>query len=54
MGMPGIWELVIIVLVLIILFGGNKAMSTIRGLGKEVYDIKKKLDDLDDIKRGKF
>ncbi len=49
--MPGMWELVIIVLILVVLFGGTKAMGTIKNLGREVYDIKKKLDDINDIKR---
>ncbi len=52
--MPGLWELVIIVLILVILFGGTKAMGAVKSLGKEVYDIKKKLDDINDIKKGKF
>jgi len=52
--MPGIWEIVIIILILIIIFGGGKAMGTIRDLGREVYSLKKKLNDLDDIKKGKF
>jgi len=29
-------------------------MGTIKNLGREVYDIKKKLDDINDIKKGKF
>ncbi len=52
--MPGMWELIIIVLILVVLFGGTKAMGTIKNLGREVYDIKKKLDDINDIKKGKF
>ncbi len=54
MSMPGIWELIIIVLILIVLFGGGKAMGTIKDLGREVYGLKKKIDDLEDIKKGKF
>jgi len=51
MGMPGIWEILIIVLILIVIFGGNRSMSIIRDLGKEVFDLKKKLKDLDDIRK---
>jgi Sec-independent protein translocase protein TatA len=54
MSMPGIWEIVIIAVILIILFGGNRAMSTIKDLGREVYQLKKKVDDLEDLKKGKF
>jgi Sec-independent protein translocase protein TatA len=54
MSMPGIWEIIIIAVVLIILFGGNKAMATVKDLGREVYQLKKKVDGLDDIKKGKF
>jgi Sec-independent protein translocase protein TatA len=54
MRLPGIWELVIIALILIVIFGGSKAMTGMKGLGRELYGIKKKLDDLDNIKKGKF
>ncbi|HPV99355.1 MAG: twin-arginine translocase TatA/TatE family subunit [Spirochaetota bacterium] len=52
--MPGMWELIIIVLILVVLFGGSRAMDTIKSLGREVYDIRKRLDDINDIKKGKF
>jgi Sec-independent protein translocase protein TatA len=51
MGMPGIWEILIIVLILIVIFGGNRSMSIIRDLGKEVLDLKKKFKDLDDRRK---
>jgi Sec-independent protein translocase protein TatA len=54
MTMPGIWELIIIGLILVALLGGGKAMGAIKDLGKEVYGLKRKLDDLEDIKKGKF
>lgn len=50
MSMPGIWELIIILLIIIVLFGGNKAFATIKEMGREVQKIKKKLEDFEDIK----
>jgi len=54
MSMPGMWEIIIIAVMLVILFGGNRAMATVRDLGREVYQLRKKVDDINDIKKGKF
>lgn len=39
-GMPGGWELVIIVLVIILLFGAKKIPELARGLGKGIREFK--------------
>jgi sec-independent protein translocase protein TatA len=45
------WEIPIIVLVILILFGGKKIPEFMKGLGKGINSFKKGLNDLeDDIK----
>ncbi len=45
------WEIPIIVLVILILFGGKKIPEFMRGLGKGINSFKKGLNDLEeDIK----
>jgi sec-independent protein translocase protein TatA len=39
-GMPGGWELVIIVLVIILLFGAKKIPELAKGLGKGIREFK--------------
>lgn len=39
-GMPGGWELVIIVLVVILLFGAKKIPELAKGLGKGIREFK--------------
>ncbi len=38
--MPGIWEIVIIALILLLLFGGKKIPELMRGLGRGVKEFK--------------
>lgn len=63
LGVVGPWQVVIIALVILLLFGGKKIPELMRGLGKgvksfkqgmnEVEDeLKKPLDDLDKDKPG--
>ena len=54
LGIVGPWEVVIIALVILLLFGGKKIPELMRGLGKGVKsfkdgikDVKKELDDVD-------
>ena len=54
MSIPGFWEILIIVLIIIVIFGGNRSMSIIKNLGKEVFDLKKKFKDFDDLRKGKL
>lgn len=45
---PGGAEWLVIIGVIVLLFGGSKAMSSVKDMGKEVYKLKK---DVDDIKK---
>ena len=54
LGIVGPWEVVIISLVILLLFGGKKIPELMRGLGKGVKsfkdgikDVEKELDDVD-------
>ncbi len=48
--MPGIWQIVIIAVVILILFGGGKIAGMMGELGKGVSSFKKGLDDPEDPK----
>jgi sec-independent protein translocase protein TatA len=45
-GMPGGWELVIIVLVVILLFGAKKIPELAKGLGKGIREFKDATKDI--------
>ena len=45
MGMPGGWELVLIVGVVLLLFGGKKIPELAKGLGKGIKDFKKAVNE---------
>ena len=45
MGMPGMSEWVIILLVIVILFGGKKIPELAKGLGKGIKDFKKAMNE---------
>ena len=47
--LPGSGELIVIAIIAIVLFGGGKAISSAKKLGKEVFELKKNVDD---IKKG--
>ena len=40
LGMPGPWELVLIVLVLLLIFGGRKIPEIMKGFGKGIKEFK--------------
>ena len=44
----GPWEIVLVVLVIIILFGGKKIPELARGLGKGLQEFRKTTNDLKD------
>lgn len=46
--MLGTWELVVIVLVILLLFGGKKIPELMKGLGKGVKSFKEGLKEVDD------
>ncbi len=51
--MPGGWELVIIVLVIILLFGAKKIPELARGLGKGIREFKDASKEIkDEIQEG--
>lgn len=45
MGMPGGWEWIIILLVIVILFGGKKIPELAKGLGKGIKSFKNEMKD---------
>jgi len=47
-GMPGGWELVIIVLVVILLFGAKKIPELAKGLGKGIREFKDATKEIKD------
>lgn len=48
MGLPGGWELIVIVLVIIVMFGGKKIPELAKGLGKGIKDFKEEMKDVSD------
>ena len=47
--LPGHWEIILIVVLIIIVFKGNKAMSTIKDIGSGIYKAKKEINDIKNI-----
>lgn len=45
-GMPGPWELLLILFVLLLLFGGKKLPEIARGLGQAINEFKRGADDI--------
>jgi len=41
LGIPGVWQVVIIVMVVLLLFGGKKIPELMRGLGQGMKEFKK-------------
>jgi sec-independent protein translocase protein TatA len=48
MGMPGGFELVVIVLIALLFFGGKKLPELMRGLGNGIKEFKKAQSDISD------
>lgn len=52
-GMPGGWELVVIVLVVVLLFGAKKIPELAKGLGKGIREFKDASKEIkDEIQEG--
>ncbi len=49
MSIPGGWELILIIVIIAILFGGSKALNSLKAAGKEAYKVKKEVDDIKNI-----
>ncbi len=47
LGFVGTWELIVIVLVILLLFGGKKIPELMRGLGKGVQEFKHGMDEVE-------
>ncbi len=48
LGVIGPWQIVIIALVILLLFGGKKIPELMKGLGKGVKSFKEGMNDIDD------
>ena len=48
--MLGTWEIIVIVLVVLLLFGGKKIPELMRGLGKGVKNFKDGMNGVEDTK----
>ena len=53
LGMIGPWQVVIIVAVILLLFGGKKIPELMKGLGKGVREFKDGIEGKDDEKKNK-
>lgn len=53
LGIPGTWQIILIVLVVLLLFGGKKIPELMKGIGKGTREFKKGLssDEEDDDKK---
>ena len=51
MGIPGGWELLVIAIVVLLLFGGKKIPEFMKGLGKGVKNFKDGINGVDDEKK---
>ncbi len=50
LGMIGPWQIVLIVLVVLLMFGGKKIPELMKGLGKGISEFKKGKDENNDSK----
>ncbi len=44
-GVPGVWEIILIVAIVLLFFGGKKIPELMRGLGRGVGEFKKGIHD---------
>lgn len=49
MTLPGGWEWIIIIAIIILIFGGSRAVHSMKKAGSEIYKFKKDIDDIKDI-----
>lgn len=47
-GMPGIWEILIIAFIILLIFGGKKIPELMKGLGKGVKSFKEGINEVDE------
>jgi len=48
LGIPGTWQIILIVLVVLLLFGGKKIPELMKGIGRGTREFKKGLNTDDD------
>ncbi len=53
LGIPGTWQIVLIVLVVLLLFGGKKIPELMKGIGRGTREFKKGLNTDDEEDPGK-
>jgi len=51
LGIIGPWQIALIVLALLLLFGGKKIPEMMKGVGQGMKEFKKASKDLDDLKK---
>lgn len=49
-GMPSVWSIALIAVVVLLIFGGKKIPELMRGLGSGIKEFKKGVNDADDEK----
>jgi len=49
--LPGGWEMILIVVIIAVLIGGDKAVTAMKKAGKEAWKVKKEVDDIKKISR---
>lgn len=49
-GMPGVWSLALIAIVVLLVFGGKKIPELMKGLGSGIKEFKKGINEDDDDK----
>jgi len=52
LGMVGLWQIIIIIFVILLLFGGKKIPELMKGIGQGMTEFKKAVEK-DDDKKGK-
>ncbi len=48
LGTPGVWQVIIILALILLFFGGKKIPELMRGLGKGVGEFKKGMNEADE------
>jgi len=52
-GMPGGWEWIVIILIVVLLFGGRKIPELMKGLGQGLKEFKKAKNEKDEVSDNK-
>ncbi len=48
LAMPGLWSMALIVIVILLLFGGKKIPELMKGLGSGIKEFKKGISDINE------